>query len=115
MLYKKTLGIVTVIVHCFISSIASEVVHTEINAGGKKLFDFKNKEILLQNEIPELALVKTIIDTKFENLKGLIDAWDAINHDNLRLSASKSLHFMFTLLLHIFKEFGCFRVCLRLE
>lgn len=93
MLYRETLEtlcIATLIVHCFICIGASEVVQTETNAGGKKLLDFKNKEILLQNEIPELALVKTIIDTKYENLKGLVDAWDAIDHDNLRLSAGES-------------------------
>lgn len=95
MVYKETLCIATLIVHCFICISSSEVVQqTETGAAGitgKKLNDFKNKEILQQNEIPELAPVKPIIEQRYGSLKGFIDAWDAIDHERLRLSEGESL------------------------
>lgn len=94
MVYKEILFITTLIVHCFICISSSEVVQqTETGAAGvadKKLYDFKNKEILQQNEIPELAPVKPIIEQKYGSLRGFIDAWDAIDHDRLRLSEGES-------------------------
>lgn len=51
--------------------------------------DFKNMKFLHNNEVPELSLIKPIIDQKYEMLKEFIDAWESIDHENLRISAGK--------------------------
>lgn len=81
----------TFIVHCFICVSASEVAQTQAIDASKKVDNFKNKEVLRQNEIPELALVKSLIEKKHESLTGFVEAWENVDHRNLQLSAGESL------------------------
>lgn len=96
MVHKEILYVTTLIIgHCFYIGYtgANEViVQSDAKRPGddSKIYEFKNKEILQQNEIPELILIKPIIEQKYDSLKGFIDAWDAIDHERLRLSAGES-------------------------
>lgn len=106
MVHKEILYVTAIVVigHCFCIGIAAaDVVNDAIRSGdgdsgggggdggdGTTSYDFKNKEILQQNEIPELSLIMPIIEQQHHGLKGFINAWDAIDHERLIVSAGES-------------------------
>lgn len=92
---KNVLVTTALLTQCILCIAANEVPSSHKMESGKKLDDFKNKDMLVKNIIPDVSLLAASLSDrkKYGSLNGLITVWTNALHDDGHFEITKGEFF----------------------
>lgn len=97
MITKNVLVTTILLAQCFFCIRANEVSSHHHAENSIKFDDFKNKDIIIKNIIPDVSSLTTSVSdsNKYESLNGLLMVWTSVLHDDGHFEITKGKIFNF--------------------